>query len=205
MIASFQGSFLEVRVNQSYGYLEALIHQLRQRQIDIAICPITRAGVPESLEFQTLLPGRNVIACRAGHPLARKPTLKLDDIAPFPWIAPPPDSPLFLDLRQVLSEIGILDMRVNFSGGSLASMVNVLVGSDALTILPHTVLYMQRHAKQLHALPIRISHPDRQLGILWLRDDRNPAAVRLVQFLAQQFEAMQHGVEQFERKLVWRI
>ncbi|MEO0487824.1 MAG: LysR family transcriptional regulator [Pseudomonadota bacterium] len=204
MVASFQSSFPDIRVDQSYGYLTGLTRQVEQGQIDLAICPVNRAAVPPGLNFQPLLPGRNVIASRAGHPLARKAALKLDDIAPFPWIAPPPDSPLFRDLRQVLAEIGITDMRVSFSGGSLTSMINVMVGSDALAILPHSVLYMRRHTKELTALPIRISHPERDLGMLSLAEGRSPVTDRLARFLTNQFGTLEHSIRAFERRSVWR-
>lgn len=204
MVASFQTAYPDVRVDQSYGYFGDLVRELTQNQIDIALCPLARVGLPDGLMFRTLLPGRNVIACRAGHPLTRRSALKLDDIAPYPWIAAPAESPLFQDLRQVLTEIGITDIRVSFSGGSLASMVNVLVGSDALTIVPHSVLYMQRHAYQVTALPIRISHPQRHLGMLWKKSGGKPATQRLTRYVAAQFDALQNSMQGFERQMVWK-
>lgn len=205
MIASFQSAFPDIRIDQSYGYFNDLVRSLNRHEIDLAICPITQSVVPVGFKFQMLLPGRNVIAARAGHPLVRKSALKLDDIAPYPWIAPPIESPLYRDLRQVLSEIGISDTRVSFSGGSLTSMMNVLFGSDALTMLPHSVLFMQRQGRLLSALPIRISHPERQLGLLRLDSNETiPALLRLESYLANQFQALQHSVGEFERRLVWK-
>ncbi len=205
MLAGFQTTFPGIHVNQSYGYLADLLAQLDRDEIDLAICPVTQDGLPDWVRFLALLPGRNVIASSASHPLARKSSIKLDDIAPYPWIAPPPDSPLFRDLRQVLSEIGIQDIQVSFSGGSLSAIINVLTGSEALTILPHSVLYLQRQAAALHALPIRISHPERTLGLL--RSDRGapkPVVRRLESYLTQQFEGLRNGIANSERRMVWK-
>jgi DNA-binding transcriptional LysR family regulator len=205
MLATFQREYPDLSVDQSYGFLDDLLQQLDRDQIDLAICPVLRSELPDDLELQTLLPGRNVIACRAGHPLARKPSLRLDDIAPFPWIAPPSNSPLFRDLRQILSEIGITDIKVSFSGGSLASIMNVLLGSDALTVLPYSVLFTHRDAQALHALPIKISHPERQLGLLRKSGARAVPTIRhLENHLELLFKSLSKRIAERERRLVWK-
>ncbi|AXI46733.1 LysR family transcriptional regulator [Sulfitobacter sp. SK012] len=204
-IASFQAEFPDLRVDQSYGYLDALLNELSLDQIDIAICPVTTDQVPEGFSFRKLLPGRNVIACSSAHPLARKKSLILDDIAPYPWIAPPADSPLHADLRRVLDEIGISDIKVSFSGGSLTSILNVLEGSQAITILPHSVVFMQRHTKKLHPLSIRIKHPARDLGLLTRNGQQaTPAVRRLEKHLIAQFSGLSHSIAQHERNALWR-
>ncbi|MEL6582833.1 MAG: LysR family transcriptional regulator [Pseudomonadota bacterium] len=205
MIAAFQSEFTGLRVDQSYGYLDALMTELERDQIDLAICPIPRSEVPDGFEFQELLPGRNVIVCGVGHPLSRKTSLRLDDIAPYPWIAPPADSPLFRDLRQTLSEIGISDIRISFSGGSLASILNVLAGSDALAILPYTVVFAHRTTGRLHALPIKISHPERSLGLLSRKGPRSPAASHFCSYLASLVKALSRQIAEHERLQVWRV
>lgn len=205
MVAGFQMQFPNLRVDQSYGYFDTLLTALTRDQIDLAICPVTADQVPEGFRFTKLLPGRNVIACSATHKLARKASLVIDDIAPYPWIAPPADSPLFRDLRQVLQHIGTSDIRVSFSGGSLSSILNVLGGSEALTILPQSVLFLQRHTKALHALPIRISHPDRDLGIIQSNRAANPAATRLIKYLSAQCDGLSKGIADHDRNATWRV
>ena len=117
MVAGFQMQFPDLRFDQSYGYFDDLLTALTRDQIDLAICPVQPDQVPEGFGFTKLLSGRNVIACSASHRLARKASLVIDDIAPYPWIAPPASSPLFRDLQQVLQHIGTSDIRVSFSGG----------------------------------------------------------------------------------------
>lgn len=205
MLATFQMEYPDLSVDQTYGFLDDLVQQLDRDRIDLAVCPVLPSDVPDNMELQTLLPGRNVIVCRAGHPLARKTSLRLDDIAPFPWIAPPSSSPLFRDMRQILSEIGITEIKVSFSGGSLASIMNVLLGSDALTVLPYSVLFSHRDAKALYALPIKISHPERQLGLLKRSGaDASPTIRHLENHLAQLFNGLSNRMAERERRLVWK-
>lgn len=205
MIAGFQAAFPDVRIDQSYGYAPGLMEQLTSGTIDLAICPMASDDVPPDYIFETILPGRNVIACAPSHPLARKSSLKLDDIAAYPWIAPPADSPLYADLRKVLSGIGITDFKVSFTGGSLVSVMTILKGSDSLTVLPYSVVFLQRHLRSLVALPIRIEHPSRQLGLL-RRIDRpeRPAVARFRKYIKQQFLSLSHSIGEQERNTIWR-
>ncbi|GFE67010.1 LysR family transcriptional regulator [Litoreibacter roseus] len=205
MIASFQTAFPEVAIHQTYGYLADLTEQLNVGNIDIAICPVRHDRVPPGLSFKPILKGRNVIACAPSHPLARRSSLKLAEIADFPWIAPPADSPLYEDLLLALKSIGIKDFKVSFTGGSLASITSILSGSDALTVLPFSVVFMQKHSKAVASLPIKIDHPDRELGLLW-RNDRQPrpAVKRFSKYIESEFSGLGQIISQSGRNEVWR-
>ncbi len=205
MIAGFQTAYPDIRIDQSYGYQADLMDQLTAGNIDLAICPMKPDQTSDAFLFEAILPGRNVIACSPTHPLSRKRSLKLTDVAPFPWIAPPARSPLYEDLCDVLKGIGITDFKISVSGGSLASIGNLMVGSNALTVLPYSVVYMQKHLGHLVALPIRIEHPARQLGFL-RRSDRpeRPAVRRFRNYLKQQFASFWHAIGERERNAIWR-
>ncbi|MEM6309414.1 MAG: LysR family transcriptional regulator [Pseudomonadota bacterium] len=204
MIAGFQDANPDLRVDQSYGYPNDLIAAIRSGTTDIGICPLEHCDVPDGLMFQSILKGRNVIACGATHPLARKTSFSLTDISVYPWITQPAGSPLFQDLRDVLNSIGVTDFKVSYSGGSLSSIVNVLAGSKALTVLPFSVVYMlPKHT--LHALPIRIEHPRRELGLLWNTETgHSPATRRFVQYLSKQFDGLAQAIVERQREQVWR-
>ncbi|MEL6620974.1 MAG: LysR family transcriptional regulator [Pseudomonadota bacterium] len=204
IIAGFQEAYPELRVDQSYGYPNDLIDALRAGTIDIGICPMEFADVPADMEFQRILKGRNVIACGAAHPLTRNKSFRLEDILEYPWITQPAGSPLFQDLRDVLASIGVTDFKVSYSGGSLTSIINVLAGSKALTVLPFSVVYMQPK-NTIHALPIRIEHPKRELGLLWSREKGQPPATRrFIRHLTHQFYGISQAVAERQRQEIWR-
>jgi DNA-binding transcriptional LysR family regulator len=205
VIAAFQSEFPDVQINQGYGYAQDVLNTLQNDTLDLGIVPIRDADVPEGIEAHQILPGRNVIACRIGHPLARKSTVRLSDIAQFPWIAPPPDSPLHHDLRAVLDGIGVTDFKVSFSGGSLASVTNVLANSDALTVLPYSVVFMLRRQNTMTTLSIRIGDPDRNLCMLTARSATpRPAIERFARFVKSEFVAMSKLILHHEQNTLWR-
>jgi DNA-binding transcriptional LysR family regulator len=205
MIALFQQQTPDVRVDQSYGYAAELIDKLRNGTLDVAILPLQKESVPADLEFQPILAGLNVIACRAGHPLTRKKLVTPREIEQYAWIAPPADSPLYKDLRRALKNIGTEDFRISFSGGSLASVIEVLSGSDSLTVLPYSVVFMMRDKAQITALSLEIGHPDRELGLLAGRaHNPTPATQRFQSFVTAQFESLSRRIGKQQADKLWR-
>ncbi|KPQ06519.1 MAG: Transcriptional regulator [Rhodobacteraceae bacterium HLUCCA12] len=196
MIADFQSRHDDVQIDQTYGYIDDLAAALRNGSLDCAILPLHESQVPEEMSFVPLLPGQNVIACRAGHPLSRRKGITLSDIDDYTWIAPPSDSPLFRDLQRAIKAIGRDDFRVSFSGGTLASIMSVLTGSDALTVLPYSVVFLSRNNAALDVLPLRIEHPDRQLGLLTMPDQKQPPALkRFTGFLTTEFHRLRNRMD----------
>lgn len=205
MIAMFQQQMPDVRVDQSYGYAAELTEKLRNGTLDMAILPLQQNSVPDDLAFQPILAGLNVIACRQGHPLARKKLVTPSEIAEYKWIAPPADSPLYQDLRRALGNIGAEDFRISFSGGSLTSVIEVLSGSDSLTVLPYSVMFMLRQRASITALSLEIGHPDRDLGVLMARQrDEIPALRRFRSFILAQFASLSRRIKKEQSDRLWR-
>jgi DNA-binding transcriptional LysR family regulator len=204
MIASFQGTHPDIRVEQSYGYLPELQSALNADRIDLAVCPADVLDEGSGMRFQAVLPGRNVVACNLTHPLLRERRLNPTKLLEFPWVAPPQGSPLFADLHSLALSLGATEIRVRYSGGSLASAVNYLKSSDALTILPHSVVFAYRHDKSITALPVAIPHPERALGVLRLSETpRAPAVEAFVRHIVSAFEQLKHLIKRHEDSIVW--
>lgn len=205
MIASFQMQNPEVRIEQSYGYAGDLSERLLNGTLDFAICPLRDADFGPGLQFDPILPGRNVIACRQGHPLARTSSVTEEDLLSYPWIAPPSGSPLFADLQRMLSDMGAARAKISFSGGSLTAVLEMLSGSDSLTVLPFAVVFTQRRHFRLGTLSVKIEHPDRRLGLLYIAENGlNPSARRLKSFVAAQFASLATTILHQERQSLWR-
>ncbi|WP_170474093.1 LysR family transcriptional regulator [Ruegeria arenilitoris] len=205
MLASFQSSFPDIRIDQSYCYAAEVFARIESDALDLGIVPVRASEVPDSLIAKQILKGRNVVACRVGHPIARKQAVRLAEIAQFPWIAPPADSPLFHDLRTALESIGVSDIKVGFTGASLSAVINILEGSDALTVLPYSVVFMLRRKKTVDALSIRIGDPDRHLCIVSRRNEvPSPATRRLASFVESEFASFNLLIDRHEQNVVWR-
>lgn len=203
MAAAFQVDHPRVRIDQSYGYTDGLIAKVRAGDLDLGICPIDLLDPESDLEFTELLPGRNVVACRAGHPLTATRPLRTRHLLDYPWIAPPQGSPLNADLRRTVLAIGGDHIRIAYSGGSLASVVNHMRRSDCLTLLPHSVVYALRRDGAVVALPLDIDHPARALGTVAPKGRLSVAARRFSAHLAESFAQLRDVIRRHEQSVVW--
>ncbi|MFK0161018.1 LysR family transcriptional regulator [Rhizobium sp. NPDC090279] len=206
LCAEFQASHPDVRIDQSYGYFPDLRAALKADQIDLAICPIDILDEGSGLEFQQILPGRNVVACRVTHPLLLKRRPQPSHLLDYPWIAPPPGSPLLADLRALLLSFGATEIKIRYTGGSLMSVINYLKSADALTVMPHSVVFAQRKEKTITALPITIPHPERALAILKRIDaPRAPAVDQFADFVRAGFQDLRHLIKRHEESVIWGL
>ena len=206
MIAEFQASHPDVRVDLTYGYFPDLRTALLADQIDLAICPIDILDEGSGLTFQQILPGRNVVACSATHPLLMKRRPQPSHLLNYPWIAPPVGSPLLADLRSMLLSFGATEIKIRYSGGSLLSVINYLKGSDALTIMPHSVVFALRNERSVTALPVTIPHPERALGLLKRSDAlRAPAVDQFAKHIGAGFDDLKLLIKRHEQAVVWGL
>ena len=204
MIAEFQNEAPDVRVEQSYGYLPDLRAALNADAIDLAICPLDVLEDGSGMQFQEVMPGRNVVACRSTHPLQLRRKVQAYDLFDYPWIAPPPGSPLLADLRNMLLSLGATEIKIRYTGGSLASTINYMKASDALTVLPHSVVFAYRNEKAIVALPVNVPHPNRALGLLRRRDaPRSPAIDAFVAHIRKSFDLLNQLAKRHEQAVVW--
>ncbi len=204
MIAEFQNLNADVRVEQSYGYASDLRAAINADKIDLAVCPIDILDEGSGLEFQEVLPGRNVVACRATHPLLMRRKLDPRQLLDYPWIAPAPGSPLLADMQSLMLSLGATEIKVRYSGGSLTSAMNYMRATDALTILPHSVVFAFRKEKTITALPLKVPHPERALGLLYRSDaSRVPAAEALANHIRDSFAKLKHLIKRHEQAVVW--
>ena len=204
IIADFHNANPDIRVDQSYGYVSELQAALHAGRIDLAICPVDILDEGSGLTFEEILPGRNVVACRATHPLLLRRKIRKSDLLEFPWIAPPPGSPLLADLRSLLLSLGATEIKVRYTGGSLTSTMIYLKGTDALTVLPHGVVFAFRAEKAITALPIGVPHPERALGLMRLADaPRSPAVDAFAQHVGASFQGLRHLIKRHEQAVIW--
>lgn len=200
MIAEYQNCVPNVRVDQTYGYFHELREALSAHRIDLAICPVDILEEESELSFSEILPGRNVIACRSTHPLLGKKPASIEALQSFPWIAPPPGSPLHADLRDTLYALGAREIKIRYSGASLGAVLNYLRGTDGLAVLPHSVVFTYRKRAGISALPNDIQQRNRALGLLRLRDGQSPPAVdNLARHIEKGFDSLRHSIQKHER------
>jgi DNA-binding transcriptional LysR family regulator len=175
VIASFQMQQPDIHFDQSYGHYNELVNSLLANEIDVAITPAGTQDISAELVFEPLISARNIVACNAAHPLLMKKKLTKADFVSCSWVAPLPGSPLMLDLTNILMTLGIGELAIRYAGGSLHSVVNYLAATQALAIMPLSVIHSLQQEMRITILPLNIPQPERMIGIVYRRQsDTDP-------------------------------
>ena len=165
-LARFRAAYPNISFELSYGYSDDLRDAIRSGRADVAIYPVGVGDVVGDLTFTPLIDGRNVIACRSGHPILRlafpRPLALLD----YGWVSPPPGSPLALDMSTILADLEMQEAEIVLSGGTLASVMNFVANTDCLTVLPEATVLSLGRVFGLEIVPIAARTPHRPLGLL---------------------------------------
>lgn len=70
------------------------------------------------------------------------------------------------DLHSILLACGLSEVNIRYSGGSLMSVINYMAETNALAVLPFSVVFAQLKENRITVLPLDIPQPNRSLGIL---------------------------------------
>ena len=101
--------------------------------------------------------------------------------------------------------IGVVGLLVVGPEQLPGAVRTVLEGSDSLTILPLSVVFMLRKQQPLSALSVRIDHPQRSLGILSHKAVPNrPQVERIKRFVRNEFRALSATIAHQEQNSIWR-
>ena len=191
MIARFQKIMPDVSFDQSHAYTTQLLRRLRRREIDLVIAPVDTMDITQGFASRRLLAAKNIIACREGHPLISSQPAQPHQVLNYRWIAPPADSPLAADMRNVLNTLNARDFKTAFSGGSLSSVAQIIEQSDCLAVLPAYVLETLQGRFALTSIELALSTPTRSIAMITNDDEvrSNPQSV-FIDFLEENFRAL---------------
>lgn len=141
--------------------------------------------VPQGWSFHSLLQDEFVVACAAGHPLARRRRLEWPALENQVWLPAPAGSAAraYLDLQSVRCAGGLQLCQVITRVP--AATWWLLRESKILTLVPLSVVRHLVEAGELAVLDMAQPMPFEPLGMLLPAAEARPAAQQLAGFLAQ--------------------
>lgn len=150
-------------VEGSYGELSG---PLRDGEIDVVLGALRDPAALDDLAQEQIFIDRPAVIMRAGHPLARAPASDGAALARFRWIMPPPEAPLRQYWTAMMEEAGVPDPPVWIECGSVLTIRELLVGSDALTLLSPAQVRVELVDGLLTQFPPPVS-VERPIGVLY--------------------------------------
>jgi DNA-binding transcriptional LysR family regulator len=125
---------------------------LRDGEVDLMLGALREASSLDDLAQEAVFEDRPALVMRAGHPLLSG-AVDGAALASYPWILPASDTPLRHYWEGMMRAAGAEPPRVGIECGSVLTVRQLLLGSDALTLLSPAQLAVELQAGVLATLP----------------------------------------------------
>jgi DNA-binding transcriptional LysR family regulator len=126
---------------------------LRDGEIDLMLGALRDGALLEDLHQEPVFEDSPQLVMRAGHPLLAEAQPMGGRLADFPWILPARDTPLRRYWEAMMRAAGAEPPDVGIECGSVLTVRQLLLGSDALTLLSPAQLAVELEAGVLATLP----------------------------------------------------
>ncbi|MEI6641816.1 MAG: LysR family transcriptional regulator [Novosphingobium sp.] len=126
---------------------------LRDGEIDLMLGALREGAVLEDLLQEPVFEDSPQLVMRAGHPLLAAADPVGARLADFPWVLPARGTPLRQYWEGMMRAVGVEPPEVGIECGSVLTVRQLLLGSDALTLLSPAQLAVELHAGVLASLP----------------------------------------------------
>lgn len=149
------------RFVQGYPGVDIAIHEgshtelagpLRDGEIDLILGALREEVEVGDLMQEAVFEDRPALIMRAGHPLLNAPDVTQGLLA-YPWLLPSPETPLRRYWEAMLRKLGYNPPHIGIECGSVMMIRQLLLSSDALTLLSPDQVAVELEAGLLATLP----------------------------------------------------
>jgi DNA-binding transcriptional LysR family regulator len=177
---------------------DEIIAFLLQGKIDLAVGRFSNPLQHNLIDYEDLGNEELCIVARAEHPLAGQKRLQLSMLADTAWILQPLTSPARQIIEQEFGQLGMKTPADLVECTSIFATLQLLQKSDAVAMLPESVVRDHLKARLLTQLPIVVGKSLPGFGILTRRGEAlSPTATDFIRALRKYGALM--GQEQSER------
>lgn len=163
-ISRFQRRHPQVRLAIVEGSRAELVEPLRNGSIDMMIGALREPLLEPDLDQRPLFTDLPIVVARKGHPLEGS-LPALDQLGAYPWIIAPTGAPLRDSWTQMFARAGLTLPPVPIESGSVMIIRQLLLDSDALTLLSHDQVTVELEARWLVRLCSAPAGLERTIGV----------------------------------------
>ncbi len=172
---------------------DEILSLLIARKIDIAVGRFSNPLQHNTIDYEDLGNEPLCIVVRKGHPLSRIRRLDLRKLEQTPWVLQPLTTPARQILEQEFGQAGMKTPANRVECTSIFATLQLLQKSDAVTMLPESVVRDHLQAGLLVRLPLAVGKSLPGFGILCRRGEAlSSAATELVESLRRYGALMEH-------------
>ncbi|MDT0509067.1 LysR family transcriptional regulator [Novosphingobium sp. MMS21-SN21R] len=152
-ILRFANAYPGVDVAVVEGSHSELSGPLRDGEVDMMLGALREAAALDDLHQEAVFEDQPALVMRAGHPLLAMAEAGGEALACYPWILPARDTPLRHYWEDMMRTTGAEPPHVSIECGSVLTVRQLLLGSDALTLLSPAQLAVELQAGVLATKP----------------------------------------------------
>jgi DNA-binding transcriptional LysR family regulator len=161
------------------GYVEALHHQLSERNVDLLIARKLGPIADERLDFEFLFDDSCVVVAGAQSPWARRRRIGLAELVNESWVLPPPGGMASIAMEAFVTK-GLNYPRITVVTDSLQVRMSLLATGRFLTIFPASTMRFSTWRSELKVLPVELPMTLVPNGIVTLKNRTLSPVARLL-------------------------
>ena len=171
-LARFRRAHPTMVVRVVHGRSDQLLPQLAAGSLDVVVGRLYEPLTPDDFRREALYDEPISILCRAGHPVLKKRAITAADLTEFDLLLPSLEQRVGQDVERAITALGLEPARPPLRSTSLSFIREMLLGSDALTVLSRMMLAGDLLRKTVRLVPLAIPAPERPAGLITLRHRR---------------------------------
>ena len=174
----------QVNVSITEGLDSEIADLLRRGQLDLVVSRIGLGPEYPDLEQETLFISDWALITRVGHPLSRRPSVKLSDLKDVRWVLPAGGSAFRQQMERVFaaSDLGWPIQSINTN--SIIAIKAIVMNTDCVSLMARGLVEVEIEAGRLWAIALEDIGGQRTVGLMWRRNEKlAPTAARLVEIL----------------------
>ncbi len=163
-VARFVRRHPQVRLRIVEGSRDELIEPLRNGAVDLMVGALRLPLQEPDLVQGELFRDRPAVFARERHPLAGGQAA-LEEQARYPWIVPQPGAPLRMAWEEMFARAGLAQPPILVESGSVMTIRQILIDSDALTFLSPDQVAVELEARWLTLIAPAPEGLERVIGV----------------------------------------
>lgn len=166
-----------LRVHLHQGRTEELLPLLASRELDLVVGRLYVPAVPDGLQRLPLWEEPIAVLARAGHPLLRRRgAMTAVALAEYEMVLPTVSQRVGQEIEHLLALLG-LPQDVSLRSSSYGFIREMLLASDAVSIMPRSMMVGDLLRGALRVVPLPVPAPPRPAGIILPADPPPTPAV----------------------------
>ncbi|CAD6526005.1 HTH-type transcriptional regulator CynR [Paraburkholderia hiiakae] len=170
------------RISVTTAFSDTLLDAIDKREVELAVCPLPET-LDASIAREVLYDDQYSLMVSAGHPLAQRESVTLEDLVDCGWAASTRQEFARVQIEQAFAKLGYPRMRIVAEANSLAALVLIVSATQLVSLINTRSFDPGPLPFDIAVRPIRLDGLVRQVGLMRRAGYLSPIAQRAQEIL----------------------